>query len=151
MRVEYHINTHDNEEPAVAHQGIILVDPTTSAAEKICNYYNSFYPGKCAIYLRNAQKDIFKRFVNGEIHTLVTTSELLYGFNHSSVSVLGIAFTISHSSWPILGHSVVTILHRCGPNDPTVAQVISHEHFHQVRALDNFKKLDKVDPTKNKV
>ena len=144
--MEYYINTHDTEEPSVAHQGIIVVH-STSAAQKMCDYYNKFYPGKCAVYLSNTQKDVFERFVNGEIHTMITTTELLDGLNHSSVSVLGIAFTISHSSRPILGHSVVTVLHRSGPSDPIVAQVISHERFHQVRALDNFEKLAEVDPT----
>ena len=146
MRVEYYINAHDSEEPSVAHQGIILVQ-TNSAAEKVCNYYNKFYPGKCAVYLSSTQRDVFERFVNGEIRTLVTSIELLDGFNHSSVSVLGIAFTISHSSRPILGYSVVTVLHRSGPSDPILAQVISHEHFHKVRALHNIDKLAEVDPT----
>ena len=130
----------------MVHQGIILVH-TTGAAQKVCDYYNKFYPSKCAVYLSNTQRDVFERFVNGEIRTMVTTTELLDGFNHSSVSVLGIAFTISHSSRPILGHSVVTVLHRSGPSDRIVAQVISHEHFHQVRALSNFEKLAEVDPT----
>ena len=149
--MEYHINVHDSEESSVIHQGIILVDPTTGAAKKICDYYSKFYPGKCAIYLSSTQRDVFERFVNGEIHTMVTTSELLDGFNCSSVSVLGIAFTISHSSWPIIGHSVVTVLNRCGPSDPIVAQVISHEYFHQARALDTFGKLYEVNLTEDSV
>ena len=77
---------------------------------------------------------------------MITTTELLDGFNHSLVSVLGIVFTISHSSRPILGHLVVVVLQRSGPNDLIVAQVISHEHFNQVRALNNFEKLAEVDP-----
>ena len=149
--MEYHINVHDSEESSVIHQGVILVDPTTGAAKKICDYYSKFYPGKCAMYLSSAQRDVFERFINGDIHNMITTSELLHGFNHSSVSVLGMALTISHSSWPIIGHSVVTVLHRCGPSDPIVAQVISHEYFHLVRALDNFGKLYEVNLTEDSV
>ena len=90
------------EEPSVAHQGIILVQ-TNSAADKVCDYYNKFYPSKCAIYLSSTQphRDVIERFVNGEIHTMATAIELLDEFNYSSASMLGIAFTISHSSRPI--------------------------------------------------
>ena len=144
--MEYHLNVHDSEETAVKHQGIVLVH-TTSAAEKICDSYNKFYPGKCAVYIDNAQRDVLERFVRGEIRTMVTKSELLDGVNCSSVSVLGIAFTISHSSRPSFGHSVVKVLQKSSPSDPVVAQVISHEHFHQVRTLNNFDKLAEVDPT----
>ena len=144
--MEYHLNVHDSEETTVAHQGIVLVH-ATSAAEKFCNSYNKFYPSKCAVYISNAQQDVFERFLRGEVRTMVTKSELLDGVNRSSVSVLGIAFTISHSSRPTFGHSVVKVLQKSSPSDPVVAQVISHEHFHQVRTLSNFEKLAEVDPT----
>lgn len=146
VRVQYYLNAHDTEEPSVAHQAIILVQ-TASTANSISDYYNKFYPGNCAIYLNNSQQDIFERFVRGEVRTIVTTIELLDGFNHSSVSVLGVAFTISHSSRPVFGRSVVTVLHKSSPSDPVVAQVISHERFHQVRILNVFEKIAEVDPS----
>lgn len=144
--MEYHLNVHDSEETAVSHQGIVLVH-TTSAAEKFCDCYNRFYPSKCAVYFSNAQRDVLERFVRREIRTMVTKSDLLDGVGHSSVSVLGIASTISHSSRPMFGHSIVKILQKSSPGDPVIAQVISHEHFHQVRTLNNFENLAEVDPT----
>ena len=144
--MEYHLNVHDSEETTVAHQGIVLVH-STSAAKQFCDSYNRFYPGKCAVYISNAQQDVLERFVRGEIRTMVTRSDLLDDVSRSSVSVLGIASTISHSSRPVFSHSVVKILQKSSPSDPVVAQVISHEHFHQVRTLNNFENLAEVDPT----
>jgi len=144
--MEYHLNIHDGEEPTVSHQGIVLVQ-TPNAAEKLFNIYNKFYPGKCAIFVNNVQRDILERFMRGEIRMIVTTSELLDDLHCSTVSVLGIAFTISQSSRLSFGHSVIKVLHKSSPSDPVVAQVISHEHFHQVRTLNNFDKLAEVDPT----
>ena len=144
--MEYHLNVHDSEETTVAHQGVVLVH-TTSAAEKFCDSYNRFYPGKCAVYISNAQRDVFERFVRGGVRTMVTKSDLLDGIGHSSVSVLGIASTISHSSRPMFDYSVVKVLQKSSPSDPVVAQVISHEHFHQVRTLSNFEQLAEIDPT----
>lgn len=143
--MEYHLNAHDSEQPTVPHQGIVLVQ-TTNAADKLFNIYNKFYPGKCAVYVSNTQRDVLERFVGGEIRMIVTTNELLVDLHCNTVSVLGIAFTISQSSRVSLGHSVVKVLHKSSPSDLVVAQVISHEHFHQVRTLNNFDKLAEVDP-----
>ena len=144
--MEYHLNGHDSEEPAVAHQAIVLVE-TLSAAEKLHNFYNKLYPCKCAVYINDIQQDVFEKFLRGEIRTIVTEGKSLDDISRSSVSVLGIASTISHLSRQRFGHSIVKILQKSSPSDPVVAQVISHEHFHQVRTLNNLEKLAKVDPT----
>ena len=144
--MEYHLNGHDNVEPAVAHQAIVLIE-TPNAAKKLNNFYNKLYPGKCAVYINNTQRDVFEKFLRGEIRTMVTKGESLDDISHNSVSVLGIASTISHSSRQRFGHSIVKILQKSGPSDPVVARVISHEHFHQVRTLNNLVKLAEVDPT----
>lgn len=144
--MEYHLNGHDSEEPTVTHQGLVLVQ-TTGAAEKFCGFYNKFYPAKCAAYMSNAQQDVLERFVRGEIRTVVTTNELLDSINHTAVSVLGIALIISQTSRSLFGQAVVKVLHKSSPDDPVMAQVISHEHFHQVRTLNNFEKLAEVDPS----
>ena len=143
--MEYYLNCHDSEERTVAHQGIILVQ-NSNAAERVCNSYNKFYPGKCAVYISSAQQDVVERFVRGEIRTMVTTSELMDGINNSSISVLGVAVTITHSSRPLIGHSVVKLLHRSSHSDPVVGQVISHERFHQVKTLNYFENLAEVNP-----
>ena len=144
--MEYHLNGHDGEEPAVVHQAIVLVE-TPSAAEKLHNFYNKLYPGKCAVYINDTQQDVFEKFLRGEIRTIVTEGKSPDDISHSSVSVLGIASTISHSSRQRFGHSIVKILQKSSPSDPVVAQVISHEHFHQVRTLSNLEKLAEVDST----
>ena len=81
VRMEYHLNCHDSEDPTVKHQGIVIVQ-TATAAEQLCDNYNKFYPGKCTVYTSNAQQQgVFERFVRGEIHAMVTTSDLVGNIN----------------------------------------------------------------------
>ena len=83
----------------------------------------------------------------GEIRVLGIVGQLLEGFDHNPVSVLGIVRNIAPTSRVLFAQFVGRAVHKNGHNDPVRAQIVTHECFNQHQNYDTFEMLAEVDPT----
>ena len=141
--MEHYLNEHDEADPTVRHQGMVLTQTKEDlhSADAFCNTYNRLFPNKCAVYVSETRKDILEDFVNGRIRTLVIVGRLLEGFDHKPVSVLGIARNVAPTSRVLFAQFVGRAVRKNSPSDPVPAQIVSHEYFNQKQNYDTFEKL----------
>ena len=123
------------------HQGLVLVQAGTNGGKVFCDIYNKYYPGKCAAYTCDDHKSVLDDFVSGTVRVLVTTADLLDGITSNRVSVLGIVYEITPSLRIIFDQFVSKAVRRSSPDDQVDTQIVTHEHFHQLRNFENFEKI----------
>ena len=148
IRMEQYLNMHDQANPTVNHQGMVLTQSKSgkNPAIPFCEAYNRLYPGKCAVYVYKTSESVRKELENGDIRTLVIIGRLLEGFDHTPVSVLGIVRNIAPTSRVLFAQFVGRAVRKTGPFDPVDAQIVTHERFNQNGNFVTFDKLAEEDP-----
>ena len=141
--MEYHLNSHDEIEKRVKHQGMVIAQTKAdlNPARKFRNIYDEEYRGHCEVYDGDASPTVLDRFKKGEIRTLVIIGKLLEGFDHKPISVLGIIRNIATSSRVLFAQFVGRAVRKTSFDDPIKACVVTHKCFNQ---LPNFENFDKV-------
>ena len=147
--MENYLNIHDEADPTVRHQGMVLTQSKLgrNPAIPFCNIYNGMYPNKCAVYVTETSRDVLDAFVNGKIRVLVIIGRLLEGFDHEAVSVLGIVRNIAPTSRVLFAQFVGRAVRKNSPSDGVPAQIVTHENFDQLQNYNTFEKLAEVDPS----
>ena len=148
IRMEQYLNKHDEADPTVRHQGMVLTQSKRgkNPAIPFCEAYNRLFPGKCAVYVFETSRAVLEKFVKGDIRTLVIIGRLLEGFDHTLVSVLGIVRNIAPTSRVLFAQFVGRAVRKTSPTDSVVAQIVTHECFNQNGNFITFDKLAEEDP-----
>ena len=147
--MEQYLNEHDQTDPTVRHQGMVLAQTKTgrNSAQTFCENFSSLFPNSiCAVYVGGTSEDILKAFVRGDIRVLVIVGRLLEGFDHKPVSVLGIVRNIAPTSRVLFAQFVGRAVRKNGPNDPVSAQIVTHECFNQRQNYNTFDQQAEEDP-----
>jgi len=159
--MEQYLNEHDLTYDEVKHKGMVLTQTKTAknSAIRFCEIYNKLFPQtpkKCQVYITKTKTDaldayvndesVLNNFVKGKTRVLVIIGRLLEGFDHNRVSVLGIVRNIAPTSRVLFAQFVGRAVRKTSPNDPVLAQIVTHKHFDQLQNYDTFEKLAEVDP-----
>ena len=149
IRMEQYLNKHDEIDPNVMHQGMVLTQSKRgkNPAIPFCETYNKLYPNKCAVYVTESSMDVLSAFIHGKIRVLVIIGRLLEGFDHEAVSVLGIVRNIAPTSRVLFAQFVGRAVRKNSPGDGVPAQIVTHENFNQLQNYNTFEKLAEVDPS----
>jgi len=131
----------------VNHQGLVLVQAGTNGAKVFCDIYSKYYPGKCAAYTCNDHQSVLDDFVSGTVRVLVTTADLLDGIASNRVSVLGIVYEITPSLQILFDQFVSKAVRKSSSDDQVDTQIVTHEHFYQLRNFKNFEKIVEANST----
>ena len=115
--------------------------------ETFCEIYNELFPNKCAAYVSKTRRNILEAFLRGEIRVLVIIGQLLEGFDHKPVSVLGIVRNIAPTSRVLFAQFVGRTVRKNNSTDPVPAQIVTHVCFNQRQNYDAFEQLAEEDPT----
>ena len=146
--MEKYLNSHDQEESGVKHQGMVIAQTKEdlNSAKKFCALYNDLYPNHCEVYDSDSKSAVLTRFTSGRTRTLVIIGKLLEGFDHKPISVLGIVRNIKPSSRVLFAQFVGRAVRKTSVDDPITAQIVTHECFKQRVNYSNFDKITDVDP-----
>ena len=147
--MEQYLNEHDQADPTVKHQGMVLAQTKQgiNPAETFCDIYNELFPDKCAVYVSETRRNILEMFVNGQIRTLVIVGRLLEGFDHKPVSILGIVRNIAPTSRVLFVRFVGRAVRKNHPDNPLPAQIVTHPCFNQYQNYTTFEKLAEEEPS----
>ena len=149
-RIEQYLDIHDELDNKVKHQGMVLTQSKAgkNSAIRFCEIYNKLYPNKCEVYVTKTKTDalnasrndkvVLNNFITGKTRVLVIIGRLLEGFDHNAVSVLGIVRNIALTSRVLFAQFVGRAVRKSSDDDPVCAQIVTHEHFDQLK---NFDKL----------
>ena len=146
--MEHHLDEHDRADPTVKHQGMVLTQTKQgkNAAEKFCESYERLFPNKCKAYASDTEKGILDAFMKGQIRVLAIVGQLLEGFDHNPISVLGIVRKIAPTSRMLFAQFVGRAVRKSHPNDPVTAQIVTHECFNQRLNYNTYEALAEVEP-----
>ena len=126
---------HDLQDQSVRHQAMVLTQ-TKEMQNAAKDFRQAYYevtsnPEKCAVYISGTKEDILKKYVRGEIRTLVVIGRLLEGFDHNSVSVVAIVRNVASKSRVLFAQFVGRAVRKVRKEDPVEAVLVSHEYYDQ--------------------
>lgn len=135
QRIERYLDMHDLQDQSVRHQAMVLTQ-TKEMQNAAKDFRQAYYevtsnPEKCAVYISGTKEDILKKYVRGEIRTLVVIGRLLEGFDHNSVSVVAIVRNVASKSRVLFAQFVGRAVRKVRKEDPVEAVLVSHEYYDQ--------------------
>ena len=136
------MNSHDNQEPEVKHQAMVLTQTIQdlNSAKDFKNEYDDV-EDSCEIYVGGTSFDILKRFDDGKIRTLIIVGRLIEGYDNNHISVVAIARNVAPESKVLFAQFVGRAVRKTHMDDCITAMIVSHPDFGQGVNYDTFDKV----------
>ena len=143
-----YLDVHDEIDPTVKHQAMILAK-STDLAVSFAEVYNMIASGEndyCSPYITGTPKPVLELFEGQKMRTLAICGRLREGFDNRNVSVVAIVRNITPSSKVFFTQFVGRAVRKKHTEDPVTAMIISHKCYNQ---RDNYEQFDRVTEEDN--
>ena len=151
-KVKNTLKEHDSADSSTFHQSMILCQTIRdlNAVETFVGFYNENITDereKCYSFTGETSNTILNNFKNLKFKTLVVCGCLLEGFDHSNISVVGIARNVQ--SPIIFSQFVGRSFRKINEKDPVKACIISDKCFKQKIMWEKFETVPETEISDN--